>query len=86
MDLDIIIFIQIIASNYGLYSIAQGRPVWLAYYVNRFQFIRNNEIIEKNIEKALSKYQNPSWCEPQCVGVEFAQDKQTYSDDYLLRF
>lgn len=53
MDLDIIIFIQIIASNYSLYSIAQGPPVWLAYYVNRFQFIRNNEIIEKNIEKAL---------------------------------
>jgi hypothetical protein len=81
MDLDIIIFIQIIASNYSLYSIAQGRPVWLAYYVDHFQLIRNNEIIDKNIAKALSQYQNPSWFKPQYVGVEFAQDKQIRNDD-----
>ena len=81
MDIGIIILIQIIALNYGLYSIAQGRPVWLAYYVDRFQLIRNNEIIDKNIAKALSQYQNPSWFKPQYVGVEFAQDKQIRNDD-----
>ncbi|MCU4397312.1 TfpX/TfpZ family type IV pilin accessory protein [Acinetobacter junii] len=81
MDIGIIILIQIIALNYGLYSIAQGRPVWLAYYVDRFQLIRNNEIVDKNIGEALPQYQNPSWFKPQYVGVEFAQDKQIRNDD-----
>ncbi|WP_212387521.1 TfpX/TfpZ family type IV pilin accessory protein [Acinetobacter junii] len=81
IDLCIIILIQISALSYGVYSIAQGRPAWLAYYVDRFQLIRNNEIIDKNIGKALSQYQNPSWFKPQYVGVEFAQDKQIRNDD-----
>lgn len=80
-DLSVIILIQIAALCYGVYSIAQGRPAWLAYYVDRFQLIRNNEIIDKNIGKALSQYQNPSWFKPQYVGVEFAQDKQIRNDD-----
>lgn len=81
IDLCIIILIQISALSYGVYSIAQGRPAWLAYYVDRFQLIRNNEIIDKNIGKALPQYQNPSWFKPQYVGVEFAQDKQIRNDD-----
>lgn len=81
IDLCIIILIQISALSYGVYSIAQGRPAWLAYYVDRFQLIRNNEIIDKNIAKALSQYQNPSWFKPQYAGVEFAQDKQIRNDD-----
>ncbi|MDH1859586.1 type IV pilin accessory protein [Acinetobacter junii] len=80
-DIAVIIALQVSALCYGVYSIAQGRPAWLAYYVDRFQLIRNNEIIDKNIGKALSQYQNPSWFKPQYVGVEFAQDKQIRNDD-----
>lgn len=80
-DIAVIIALQVSALCYGVYSIEQGRPAWLAYYVDRFQLIRNNEIIDKNIGKALSQYQNPSWFKPQYVGVEFAQDKQIRNDD-----
>ncbi|MDH1689651.1 TfpX/TfpZ family type IV pilin accessory protein [Acinetobacter junii] len=81
MDLSIIIILQLSALGYGIYSIERGRPVWLAYYVDRFQLIRNNEIVDKNIGEALPQYQNPSWFKPQYVGVEFAQDKQIRNDD-----
>ena len=37
IDLSIIILIQLIALSYGVYSIAQGRPAWLAYNVDRFE-------------------------------------------------
>lgn len=81
MDLTVIILIQLIALSYGVYSIAQGRPAWLAYNVDRFELIRNNEIIDDKINRALPQYQQNSWLEPQYVGVEFAKDAQIRNDD-----
>ena len=81
MDLTVIILLQLSALGYGIYSIGQGRPVWLAYTVDRFELVRKNEIIDENIEKALAQYQHPSWFKPQYVGVEFAKDAKTRNDD-----
>lgn len=46
MDLTIIVLIQLSALGYGLYSVYQARPVWIAYVVDRFELIRANDIIE----------------------------------------
>ncbi|MGB5885513.1 MAG: TfpX/TfpZ family type IV pilin accessory protein [Acinetobacter venetianus] len=81
MDLSIIILIQIIALVYGVYSIAHGRPAWLAYNIDRFELVRNNEILREQITQAGTQYQQPSWLKPQFVGVEFAKDKNIRSDD-----
>ncbi|NAR62637.1 type IV pilin accessory protein [Acinetobacter haemolyticus] len=81
MDLSIIILLQLAALLYGIYSIGQGRPAWLAYNVDRFEVVRNNEIIEDHIAQALPQYQQPSWFKPQYVGVEFAKDTKTRNDD-----
>jgi len=81
MDLSIIILIQIIALGYGVDSIAQGRPAWLAYNVDRFELIRNNEILREQIAQASPQYQQPSWLKPQLVGVEFAKDKNIRGDE-----
>jgi len=81
MDLSIIILIQIMALGYGVYSIAQGRPAWLAYNVDRFELVRNNEILTEQIAQVSPQYQQPSWLKPQFVGVEFAKDKKIRSDE-----
>lgn len=81
MDLTVIILLQLSALGYGIYSIEQGRPVWLVYTVDRFELVRKNEIIDENIEKALAQYQHPSWFKPQYVGGEFAKDAKTRNDD-----
>ncbi|MDA0696818.1 MAG: TfpX/TfpZ family type IV pilin accessory protein [Proteobacteria bacterium] len=81
IDLSIIIFIQVAALCYGIYSIGEGRSVWIVYSVDRFEIIRNNDIISDNIAQALPQYQYPSWFRPQFVGVEFAKDKNIRSDD-----
>ena len=52
IDLSIIIALQISALGYGIYSIEQGRPVWVAYNVDRFELVRKNEIIDDHIDKA----------------------------------
>lgn len=80
-DLGVIILLQILALGYGVYSIEQGRPAWIAYNVDRFELVRKNEIITDHIEQALPEFQHPSWFRPKWVGVEFAKDANVRSDD-----
>ncbi len=83
MDLSVIIVLQLSALGYGVYTIEKARPIWIAYYVDQFQLIKKNEIFLENIHHALPEYQHIPWLKPQFVGVEFAKDKQTRSDDML---
>lgn len=80
-DLSVIIGLQIIALCYGLLNIERGRPVWIVYYVDRFELVRKNEIITEHIEQALPQFQKISWFKPQLAGVEFAKDANVRSDD-----
>lgn len=80
-DLTIIILIQISALCFGIYHIAQGRPTWIVYSVNRFELVRNNEIYTKNIQQAQRKYQQVSWLKPNFVAIEFAKDSKRRSQD-----
>ena len=76
MDLTVIILIQIAALSYGLYSIAQARPVWIAFNNDRFELVRNNELKTENITHVQSQYQQPTWLQPQYVAVKQAADPQ----------
>ena len=81
IDLAVIILIQIAALSYGIYNIAQGRPVWIVQNGNRFELVRNNEIFGENLQQAKEKYQYPSWLKPQFVATEFASNVQQRNDD-----
>ena len=48
LDLLIIVIIQLSALCYGMYSLYQGRPVWIAYTVDRFELVRANDLIGVN--------------------------------------
>ncbi|MFI8010095.1 TfpX/TfpZ family type IV pilin accessory protein [Acinetobacter sp. ABJ_C4_1] len=78
-DLAVIILIQILALGYGLYSIAQGRPAWLIYNVDRFELVRNNEIIEANIQITQPQFRSPSWFNPQFAAVKVPKNKEERS-------
>ena len=84
-DLTVIILLQISALSYGMYSIAQGRPAWLVYNVDRFELIRNNELFNQNINQVKVLYRYPSWFGPQFAATKFASDikqrnQETFSD------
>ncbi|WP_034594641.1 TfpX/TfpZ family type IV pilin accessory protein [Acinetobacter sp. NIPH 298] len=81
MDLSIIILLQLSALFYGIYSIGQGRPVWMVYSVDRFEVVRNNEIINENIQKAQLEYQQPSWLKPQFVAMQLSKNRQQRNDE-----
>ncbi|WP_374973973.1 TfpX/TfpZ family type IV pilin accessory protein [Acinetobacter venetianus] len=80
-DLAVIILIQIAALFYGVFHIADGRPVWLVYSVDRFEVVRNNEIYTKNIQQANKIYQHPSWFGPQYVAIKFAKEPNKRRQD-----
>ncbi|MGB8695018.1 TfpX/TfpZ family type IV pilin accessory protein [Acinetobacter sp.] len=80
-DLTVIIAIQIAALCYGIYSIEQGRPAWLAYNSDRFELVRKNDIIQDNLEQAPPEFQHVSWFKPQYVAVNFAKDVNQRNDD-----
>ena len=81
MDLSIIILFQIIALSYGVFNIAQGRPVWIVYSVDRFELVCNNEIYEKNTQNANREYQHTSWLKLQYVATQFSVDNKERNDN-----
>lgn len=84
LDLIIIITIQLAALIYGIHSIAQGRPVWIVYNVDRFEVVRQNEVVTENILDVAEQYRQPSWFKPEFVGVEFSKDRKIRSNDLLV--
>lgn len=81
IDLSMIIFIQISALIYGVYSIEQGRPVWIVYNVDRFELVRANDLVVDNIDNIPQEYRRKSWFKPKFVGVEFSKDRATRNND-----
>lgn len=73
-DLAVIILIQLLAFFYGFYSIAEGRPAWIVYSVDRFQLIRKNNIALQPNVKVKPEYQNISLVGAKFVGVELSKN------------
>ncbi|MDQ8995861.1 TfpX/TfpZ family type IV pilin accessory protein [Acinetobacter soli] len=73
-DLTVIVLIQLSALFYGFYHIAEGRPVWIVYNVDRFELIRKNDIVENNIKNALPIYRETSLLKPAFVAAEFSKN------------
>jgi hypothetical protein len=80
-DLTVIILLQLSALFYGVYSIEQGRPVWLVYNVDRFELVRKNEIVDQNINQAQTQFQQSSWLKPKFVATVFAKDTNQRNND-----
>lgn len=56
-DLSVIVILQLSALIYGLYQVYDGRPAWIAYNVDRFDLVRNNEIDTRKLAEARPEYQ-----------------------------
>ena len=72
-DLTCIVVVQLLAFAYGMYTVAEGRPVWLVFAADRFDLVRANEIDERALTKTRKEYQNPSWFGPQWVAARLPQ-------------
>lgn len=79
-DLSVIILIQIAALVFGVYNIAQARPAWVIFNTDRFELIRNNDLVLS--EKApQDEFAQVSWMGPQWAAVKVTNDVQQKNED-----
>ena len=66
-DLVVIVIIQLTAFAYGFWAIADGRPAWLVFNVDRFDVARANELDGRYLKETKLPYRSPSWTGPRWV-------------------
>lgn len=87
MDLTIIIIVQLMALGYGMYSIAQSRPVWIVQNGDIFQLVRANVVDTTNQNQAKAEYRHNSWFKPQWVAVdEMHPEYEMYSEQTFVPY
>ncbi len=78
-DYTVIAVIQLSALFYGLYAVAQSRPVFIVFVKDRFEVITPVELEKKDLLLADKKYQNLSWFGPEYICIESPTDPQEQS-------
>lgn len=68
-DIGIIVGLQFAALVYGLYSVAQARPVYLGYESGRFRVVSAADIDPSSLSKAPEALRQLSWTGPRSLGV-----------------
>lgn len=69
-DLGIIIVIQLGAFLYGMYVVAEGRPVWLVFNKDRFDLVQAYELSNQYVEQAPEEYKSASLLGPKWVAAQ----------------
>lgn len=70
VDISLIACIQLSALGYGLYSVAQARPVALVFEYNRFRLVNYASIVQSDLKDALPQYQSIPWHRIETVGLK----------------
>lgn len=68
-DLATIICVQLAAFFYGLYTVAEGRPIWLVFTGDRFEVALAYELQTDHRERAAPPFSGLSWFGPRWVGA-----------------
>ncbi len=69
MDLTIIAILQLAALGYGLWTVAEGRPAWIVYNVDRFDAVTVVDIDTRQLDEAHAQYRSAPWTGPRWVGA-----------------
>lgn len=68
-DISFVILIQLAALCYGLYSLMQARPIWLAFEGDRFRVVSVPDLLPGSLEQAPKSLQTLSLTGPKLLGV-----------------
>lgn len=72
-DLGVIFFLQFLALGYGMFSVTQARPVWLAFEGDRFRVVSVPDIHVNELGRASENFRSLSWVGPKLVGVRLLE-------------
>jgi hypothetical protein len=74
LDLAVIACLQLSALGYGLWTVAEGRPAWMVFNVDRFDLVQVVDIDARQLQDARPAYQAASWFGPRWVGASSPDD------------
>ena len=74
-DLWVIGLVQASFLAYGVYTLAESRPVYVAFVKDRFELVRANQVPDSALGAAhMDRYRDLPWSGPRLVGVRFPTD------------
>lgn len=73
-DMAVILMLQLSAFAYGIWVVAEGRPAWLVFNVDRFDVVRELDIDVRLLDEARPEYRSAPWFGPRWVGAEAPSD------------
>ncbi len=74
LDLGLVALLQLAALGYGLYTVAQARPVYLVYEVDRFQIVSAADVQLEELKPDLGGLHVLPWYGPKIIGVRSPRD------------
>ena len=69
-DYTVIAIVQLAAFVYGVVSIANGRPAYVAFVVDRFEVVRAGDLEEKDLQQAKEPYRTVPQFGPLLIATE----------------
>lgn len=69
LDFIAVALLQISAFGYGIYTVAEGRAVWLVFNIDRFDLVQAYQVNEKYRQAAKPEYRLLSWTGPKLVSA-----------------
>lgn len=79
-DLSVVLTVQIAALSYGLYAVAESRPVVLVFEVDRLVVVAAADIEKTELVDAPPRLRKLSWIGPRLIGIREPSD-----NDEMLR-
>lgn len=73
-DIGLVVLIQLAALSYGVYSLSQARPIWLAFEGDRFRVVSVPDLADQNIDEAPEALRLLNWTGPQLLGVQLVSN------------
>lgn len=74
LDLGLVICVQLAALGYGLHTVVQARPVYLAFEVDRFRAVTYADIQHEALKPEKGGLHRIGWGRPQLIGVRAPVD------------
>lgn len=75
-DIGVIVALQLAAFGYGFFHIAQARPAWIVFNIDRFDVVQAMDLDVRRKSEAIPRFSSPPWLGPQVIASQNPSDRE----------
>lgn len=79
-DYCVIVLVQLSALIYGVYTVANGRPIYMVFVKDRIEIVARSELNAEDILQIKDFKMKPGWLGPKLICVAYPVDSKERSD------